>query len=66
MQRIAESSRGFTYSVSVTGVTGERVKLQDRVATLVSDLKACNSRPVAVGVWDFWPRPGFASETVGG
>ena len=49
MQRIAESSRGFTYLVSVTGVTGERVKLQDRVATLVSDLKACNSRPVAVG-----------------
>ena len=49
MQRIAESSRGFTYLVSVTGVTGERVKLQDRVATLVSDLKACNSGPVAVG-----------------
>jgi|TARA_B100001093_G_scaffold520338_1_gene614835 tryptophan synthase alpha chain len=49
MQRIAESSRGFTYLVSVTGVTGERVKLQDRVARLVSDLKACNPRPVAVG-----------------
>jgi tryptophan synthase alpha chain len=49
MKRIAESSRGFTYLVSVTGVTGERVKLQDRVATLVSDLKACSSRPVAVG-----------------
>ena len=49
MQRIADSSRGFTYLVSVTGVTGERVKLQDRVASLVSDLKACNSGPVAVG-----------------
>ncbi len=49
MNRIAESSRGFTYLVSVTGVTGERVKLQDRVATLVRDLKSCNSRPVAVG-----------------
>ena len=30
-------------------MTGERVKLQDRVASLVSDLKGCNSGPVAVG-----------------
>ncbi len=49
MQRIAESSRGFTYLVSVTGVTGERAKLQDRVATLVNDLKDCCRSPVAVG-----------------
>lgn len=49
MQRIATSSRGFTYLVSVTGVTGERASLQDRVGQLVGSLKGCDSGPVAVG-----------------
>ena len=49
MQRIASASRGFTYLVSVTGVTGERVSLESRVSSLVADLKGCCPIPVAVG-----------------
>ena len=49
MQRIAAASRGFTYLVSVTGVTGERANLEGRVSSLVRDLKACCPIPVAVG-----------------
>ena len=49
MQRIAASSKGFTYLVSVTGVTGERASLQNRVGQLVNSLKRCKSGPVAVG-----------------
>lgn len=49
MRRIAEASRGFTYLVSVTGVTGERSNLEQRVASLVTSLRACCQIPVAVG-----------------
>lgn len=49
MKRISETSRGFTYLVSVTGVTGERSALEDRVETLVKQLKSSSSGPVAVG-----------------
>ena len=49
MARIASASRGFTYLVSVTGVTGERANLEGRVAPLVESLKGCCSIPVAVG-----------------
>ena len=49
MRRIAAASRGFTYLVSVTGVTGERSSLEGRVSSLVADLKACCPIPVAVG-----------------
>ncbi len=49
MERIAQSSKGFTYLVSVTGVTGERLVIQDRVKDLVKQLKESCSSPVAVG-----------------
>ena len=49
MARIAAASRGFTYLVSVTGVTGERTQLEDRVAGLVAQLKGFGPTPVAVG-----------------
>jgi tryptophan synthase alpha chain len=49
MRRIASASRGFTYLVSVTGVTGERTSLEGRVSSLVAELKACCPIPVAVG-----------------
>ena len=49
MKKIAESSKGFTYLVSVTGVTGERTVLDDRVETLVKQLKESSASPVAVG-----------------
>lgn len=49
MVRIAERSRGFTYLVSVTGVTGERVSLESRVEGLVQRLSEVSPVPVAVG-----------------
>ena len=49
MARIVAASRGFTYLVSVTGVTGERSQMETRVAGLVQQIKALGSTPVAVG-----------------
>ena len=49
MKKIAETSNGFTYLVSVTGVTGERSSLEDNVGTLVKQLKYSSSSPIAVG-----------------
>ena len=49
MARIHASSRGFTYLVSVTGVTGVRAALESRVEPLVQALKAQGGCPVAVG-----------------
>ena len=49
MARIHQASRGFTYLVSVTGVTGVRTALESRVETLVQQLKGLGETPVAVG-----------------
>ena len=49
MARIAAASRGFTYLVSVTGVTGVRSQLASRVGELVEQLKGYGPTPVAVG-----------------
>ena len=49
MVKISATSRGFTYLVSVTGVTGERSVLEDRVQLLVQQLKESSSIPIAVG-----------------
>jgi tryptophan synthase alpha chain len=49
MGRIVDASRGFTYLVSVTGVTGVRSRIENRVEGLVRQLKALGPTPVAVG-----------------
>ena len=49
MARIHAASRGFTYLVSVTGVTGMRTNLEARVEPLVKQLKNQGGPPVAVG-----------------
>ena len=49
MARIHQASRGFTYLVSVTGVTGVRTALEARVGSLVQQLKGLGETPVAVG-----------------
>jgi tryptophan synthase alpha chain len=49
MARIHRASRGFTYLVSVTGVTGVRTSLESRVESLVGRLKGLGPTPVAVG-----------------
>ena len=49
MKKISNNTRGFTYLVSVTGVTGERNKMENRVENLIAKLKEINTNPVAVG-----------------
>jgi len=49
MGRIHQASRGFTYLVSVTGVTGVRTSLESRVGDLVGQLKTLGDTPIAVG-----------------
>ena len=49
MKIISKNTRGFTYLVSVTGVTGERSKMENRVENLIIKLKEINNNPVAVG-----------------
>ena len=49
MKSISEKSKGFIYLVSVTGVTGERNNLENRVENLITKLKNISSNPIAVG-----------------
>ena len=49
MQKISSHTRGFTYLVSVTGVTGERNKMENRVENLIAKLKEIKNTPIAVG-----------------
>ncbi len=49
MKKICSRSKGFIYLVSVTGVTGERSSMEDRVKFLVEKLKQFSPNPVAVG-----------------
>lgn len=47
--QIGERARGFLYTVSVVGTTGERSALSERFAEIVGRAKACTSVPVALG-----------------
>ena len=49
MKIISNKTKGFTYLVSVTGVTGERNKMENRVENLITKLKEISINPVAVG-----------------
>ena len=49
MKQISQHTKGFTYLVSVTGVTGERNKMESRVENLIAKLKEINTNPIAVG-----------------
>ena len=49
MKKISQKTRGFTYLVSVTGVTGERNMMENRVEELIMKLKKINCNPIAVG-----------------
>ncbi len=49
MKQISNHTKGFTYLVSVTGVTGERNNMENRVENLIAKLKDINSNPIAVG-----------------
>jgi tryptophan synthase alpha chain len=47
--RIAASSRGFVYAISVMGTTGERTRLSDSGRELVASLRAATDLPVLLG-----------------
>jgi len=49
MARIAESSQGFVYLVSVNGVTGVKEAEDAKLSELVAELKGVTDKPVAVG-----------------
>jgi tryptophan synthase alpha chain len=46
---IGARARGFLYTVSVVGTTGERAALSERFAEIVAQAKACTEAPVALG-----------------
>jgi len=46
---IGASARGFVYTVSVTGTTGERASFEDHLSGLLSRVKAHTDVPVALG-----------------
>jgi tryptophan synthase alpha chain len=46
---IGASARGFVYTVSLTGITGERDELPPRLTETVERVRAASSVPVAVG-----------------
>jgi tryptophan synthase alpha chain len=46
---IGASARGFVYTVSLTGITGERDELPPRLTETVERVRGASSVPVAVG-----------------
>jgi tryptophan synthase alpha chain len=46
---IAAKSQGFIYLVSVTGVTGARTGLEDRVGDILQNLRSITDKPIAIG-----------------
>jgi tryptophan synthase alpha chain len=49
MAQIGSQARGFLYTVSVTGTTGERANLDGALAEILARAKAATTVPVAVG-----------------
>ncbi len=49
IRAIVEKSQGFVYLVSVTGVTGVRQEIANRVEGLLADLHSATDKPIGVG-----------------
>jgi len=49
LRAIGAGARGFLYTVSVVGTTGERVAMQERFAEVIARAKASTEVPVALG-----------------
>ena len=52
--QIAESTSGFLYYVSVTGITGERSKLPTDLVDNVAWLREQTELPICIGFWNQW------------
>jgi tryptophan synthase alpha chain len=49
LRAVAAAAAGFTYVVSLTGVTGERAELPPELASLVASVQEASTVPAAVG-----------------
>ena len=49
MKRIAAASQGFIYYVSMTGITGTKLTLEEHFRNHISRLKEMSGKPVAIG-----------------
>ena len=65
LERIGSSARGFVYTVSLTGTTGERGSLDGALAELLSRVRAHTSVPVAVGFGIGAPEQAAAAASAG-
>jgi tryptophan synthase alpha chain len=65
MARIGAQARGFLYTVSLTGTTGERAAVQDGLAGVIARAAACTSVPVAVGFGISTPAQAAAAADAG-
>jgi tryptophan synthase alpha chain len=65
LARIGARARGFLYTVSLTGTTGERVELDGGLAGVVSRAAASTEVPVAVGFGIGTPEQAAATAAAG-
>jgi len=65
LARIGAQARGFLYTVSVTGTTGERNRLDNALAQVISRAAACTEVPVAVGFGIGTPEQAAAAAAAG-
>jgi tryptophan synthase alpha chain len=49
IEKIAQRTTGFIYTVSLLGTTGERAALSDTVKPLIARLKSLTDKPICVG-----------------
>jgi tryptophan synthase alpha chain len=50
LRALADCTQGFVYAASTLGVTGLREALSNRAHSLVSELRAVTTKPIAVGI----------------
>jgi tryptophan synthase alpha chain len=65
LARIGARARGFLYTVSVTGTTGERTDLDGGLGAVVARAAASTSVPVAVGFGIGTPEQALAAAGAG-
>jgi tryptophan synthase alpha chain len=65
LARIGAGARGFVYTVSVTGTTGERTSLDGNLESLLGRVRAHSPVPVAVGFGISTPDQALAAAAAG-
>jgi tryptophan synthase alpha chain len=65
LRAIGARARGFLYTVSVLGTTGERATAEDAYRALLNRVKACTDVPVAIGFGISTPEQASAAARAG-